>query len=80
MTSRGRCQAGGGAPAPVAVTLAAVLRVNQRRAALAERQARSSSLARLVSFTGLHRAADAAVVAQVRILRRDLGLSPPESS
>ena len=37
-------------------------------------------MAGLVSFTGLHRAADAAVEAQVRILRRDLGLPPPESS
>lgn len=43
-------------------------------------QARSSSVTTLVSFTGLRRAADAAVEARVRIIRRALGLRPPESS
>jgi hypothetical protein len=43
-------------------------------------QARSTSLTGLVSFTGRHRAADAAVEVQVRILRRALGLPPPDDS
>jgi hypothetical protein len=65
---------------PVATTARAVIRASQRRAALTGQQARSSSLARLASFTGVHRAADAAVGARVRILRQALGLPPPESS
>lgn len=98
MTSWGRCQAGGGARAPVARTLAAVLAVLAALAAgcapvhrtagagqrgspgASQPGARSSSVTGLVSFTDLHRAADAAVEAQVRILRRALGLPPPESS
>jgi hypothetical protein len=67
-------------PPRIAPSARALIRVNQRRAALAQRQASSSSVAGLVSFTRLHLAADAAVEAQVRILRRDLGLPPPESS
>ena len=67
-------------PPRIASTAQALIRVNERRAALTERQARSSSVTRLVSFTGLHRAADAAVEAQVRTIRRALDLPPPESS
>ncbi len=67
-------------PARIAPTALALIRDNQRRAALTDQQARSSSVTGLVSFTGRHRAADAAVEAQVRILRRALGLPPPESS
>jgi hypothetical protein len=67
-------------PPPIATTARALIWANQRRAALTARQARSPSLARLVSFNGLHRAADAAVEAQVKILRRALGLPPPETS
>jgi len=67
-------------PPPIATTARALIRVNERRGALTQQQARSSSVARLVSFTGLHRAADAAVEVQVRILRRDLGLPPPKNS
>jgi hypothetical protein len=67
-------------PPPIATTARALIRANQRPAALTDEQARSSSVARLVSFTGRHRAADAAVEAQVRILRRALRLPPPESS
>jgi hypothetical protein len=59
-------------PAPLASTVRALIGANQRRAALTGKQARSVSLARLVSFTGRPRAADAAVEAQVRILRRAL--------
>ncbi|HEX9354020.1 MAG TPA: hypothetical protein VF933_09425 [Streptosporangiaceae bacterium] len=67
-------------PPPLAATALALIRANERRAALTGAQARSSSVARLVSFDGRHRAADAAVEAQVRILRRDLGLPPPADS
>jgi len=67
-------------PPPIATTARALIRANQRRAALTAEQARSSSLARLISFTGLHRAADAAVETEVKILRRALGLPPPETS
>jgi len=67
-------------PARIVPTALALIRANQRRAALTDQQAESSSVTGLVSFTGRHRAADAAVEAQVRILRRALGLPPPESS
>jgi hypothetical protein len=67
-------------PARIVPTALALIRANQRRAALTDQQAKSSSVTGLVSFTGRHRAADAAVEAQVRILRRALGLPPPESS
>jgi hypothetical protein len=61
----------------LATTSLALIRANERRASLTGSQARSSSVTELLSFDGLHRAADAAVEAQVRILRRDLGLPPP---
>jgi hypothetical protein len=67
-------------PLNVAATARALSRANQSRITLTEGQARSSSAAGLVSFTGRHRAADAAVAIQVRIIRRELGLSPPETS
>jgi hypothetical protein len=67
-------------PARITPTALALIRANQRRAALTDQQARSSSVTGLVSFTGRHRAADAAVETQVRILRRALGLPPPDSS
>lgn len=67
-------------PPPIATTARALIRVNERRASLTEQQARSSSLTRLVSFTALHRAADAAVEAQVRMLRHALHLPPPANS
>jgi len=67
-------------PPPLASTARALIQANQRRAVLTGQQARSTSLTGLVSFTGRHRAADAAVEAQVRILRRALGLPPPDDS
>jgi len=47
---------------------------------LTVQQAASTSLTGLASFTARHRAADAAVEAQVRILRRALHLPPPANS
>ena len=67
-------------PPPIAVIAGALARANQVRAALTGRQARSSTLTGLLSFTSRHRAADAAVEAQVRIIRRALGLPPPQTS
>jgi len=67
-------------PPQIAATARALIRANQRRAALAGRQARSSSVTGLLSFASRHRAADAAVEAQVRIIRRALGLPTPQAS
>ena len=67
-------------PPPIAVTARALARANQARAALTAGQARSSTITALLSFTSRHRAADAAVEAQIRIIRRALGLPPPQTS
>jgi hypothetical protein len=67
-------------PPRIAVTAHALVVANQRRAALAGQQARSTSVTGLLSFDSRHRAADAAVEAQVRIIRRALGLRPPQTS
>jgi hypothetical protein len=58
----------------------ALVRANERRAELAILQAGSPSLATLQSFTGRHQSADAAVEAQVKAIRRALGLPPPKTS
>lgn len=58
----------------------ALIRANQNRAELTGRQARSATITALQSFTGRHRAADAAVEVQVRVIRRALGLPPPSNS
>ena len=67
-------------PSRIAATTRALIQANERRAALTGQQARSSSASGLLSFAGRHRAADAAVEAQVRIIRRELGLPPPQTS
>lgn len=67
-------------PPPVAATARALVHANERRAELAVRQAGSPSLAALQSFTRRHRSADAAVEAQVKAIRRALGLPPPSTS
>jgi hypothetical protein len=67
-------------PPRIAAAARALIRANQRWAALAGREARSLSAAGLLSFAGRHRAADAAVEARVRIIRRALGLPPPQAS
>jgi hypothetical protein len=67
-------------PPPAAVTARALVRANERRAELAVRQAGSPSLAALQSFTRRHQSADAAVEAQVKAIRRTLGLPPPKTS
>ncbi len=67
-------------PPQVDATARALVAVNQRRVALTERQAQSGSTAALLSFTSSHKSADAAVEAEVRIIRRQLGLPPPDNS
>jgi len=67
-------------PRQIAADARALVRANQSRVALTELQARSTSIARLRSFTSQHKAADAAVEVQVKIIRRDLGLPPPSTS
>jgi hypothetical protein len=67
-------------PRRIAVTVRALIQANARRITLTLRQARSSSVTGLLSFADRHRAADAAVEAQVRVIRGDLGLPPPSDS
>lgn len=67
-------------PPAIAVTARALIQANARRITLTLRQARSSSIAALLSFAHRHQAADAAVEAQVKVIRRDLGLPPPSDS
>jgi len=64
-------------PAAIEALARALVRVNQSRAALTDQQTHSTSLAQLRSFDGLHKVADAAAEAQVRFIRRALGLPPP---
>ena len=67
-------------PPWIAVMARATIRANQSRAALADREARSASLARLHSYAARHRAADASVEFGVRLIRQALGLPPPSES
>jgi hypothetical protein len=67
-------------PPAIAAIARAMIRANQARGALTARQARSASLARLRSFDQRHRAADAAVEVQVRLIRKALHLPPPSTS
>jgi hypothetical protein len=64
-------------PQSVASIARALILANEQRGALTARQARSTSLARLRSFDARHRATDAAVEVQVRLLRKALHLPPP---
>ena len=67
-------------PRAIETTARALIRVNEIRARLALRQAAAPSIRALLSFTATHNAADAEVEAQVRVIRRQLGLPPPETS
>ncbi|SRR6266700_3478964 len=66
-------------PPRIAAISRALIRVNQERAEMASLQAQSASLTQLRSFNRLHRAADAAVEAEVRLIRRALKLPPPDT-
>ena len=67
-------------PPSIAAIARAMIRANQARGALTARQARSASLAQLRSFDQRHKAADAAVEVQVRLIRKALHLPPPSTS
>jgi hypothetical protein len=67
-------------PPQIAPTARALVRSNLVRIALTTSQAQSTSLPRLRSFDRRHKAADAALEDQVRIIRRQLGLPPPATS
>lgn len=67
-------------PADVAELAWDLVQVNNHRIALTERQSHSATIAKLRAFDKRHKAADAAVEAQVRIIRADLGLPPPDNS
>lgn len=67
-------------PAAIAATARALVRVNNQRIALTAEQARAVTVAELLALNPGHRAADAAVEVQVRIIRRQLGLPPPAQS
>jgi hypothetical protein len=67
-------------PPRIAAIARALIQANQQRGALTARQARSTSLAQLRSFDQRHRASDAAVEVEVRLIRRALHLPPPSTS
>jgi hypothetical protein len=66
--------------APIAATARALVRVNNQRIALTTEQSRARTVSELLAFNARHRAADAAVEVQVRLIRKQLGLPPPENS
>jgi hypothetical protein len=67
-------------PPGIAATAEALIGANQSRIAVTERQANSRSIGACCPSSAGHRAADAGVEVQVRIMRRELGLPPPETS
>jgi hypothetical protein len=67
-------------PPAIAATADALIRVNEIRARLAEKQAQAQSIPKLLSFIDDHKMADAQVEAQVRAIRTQLGLPPPDTS
>jgi hypothetical protein len=67
-------------PPRIAAIARALIQANQQRGALTVRQARSTSLAQLRSFDQRHRASDAAVEVDVRLIRKALHLPPPSTS
>jgi len=67
-------------PAAVEAIARDVIQANQARGRVIARQARARTLARLQSFDARHKAADAAVEAQVKRIRQALHLPPPSGS
>lgn len=58
----------------------AVVQVNQRRIALTERQAGAGTLKAMTALDAQHRSADAELEFAVGVIRRQLGLPPPQPS
>ena len=67
-------------PASVEQQVQALVSANKLRIQLTQRQARATTLASLRAFDSQHKAADAAVEAPVRQIRRLLALPPPSTS
>ena len=67
-------------PAQIERQVQALVRANKLRVQLTQRQARATTLASIRVFDSQHKAADAAVEAPVRQIRRLLGLPPPATS
>lgn len=67
-------------PPAIASIARALIGANQHRILLTELEALSATIADLRTFASGHRAADAAVEVQVRLIRRALGLPPPSES
>jgi hypothetical protein len=67
-------------PPRIAATARAMIVDNTVRISLTLEQARAVSVAALLAFTARHKAVDAAVEVQARMIRRELGLPPPSTS
>jgi hypothetical protein len=67
-------------PASIEQQVQALVSANKIRIQLTQRQARATTLASLRAFDSQHKAADAAVEAPVRQIRRLLALPPPSTS
>ena len=66
-------------PPPVSTIAHLLVLANQDRIALTLQEAKATSVAGLATFRKRHAAADEAVERQVRLLRKLLGLPPPET-
>lgn len=69
-----------GFPPPVDVIAHLLILANQQRIALTLQEAKATSVTGLATFRKRHAAADEAVERQARLIRRLLGLPPPETS
>jgi hypothetical protein len=69
-----------GFPPPADVIAHLLILANQQRIALTLQEAKATSVAGLAAFRKRHAAADEAVERQVRLIRKLLGLPPPETS
>ena len=67
-------------PPPVDVIAHLLILANQQRIALTLQEAKATSVAGLAAFRKRHATADEAVERQVRLIRKLLGLPPPETS
>jgi hypothetical protein len=66
-------------PSPVSTIAHLLVLANQDRIALTLQEAKATSVAGLATFRQRHAAADEAVERQVRLIRKLLGLPPPET-
>jgi len=69
-----------GFPPPADVIAHLLILANQQRIALTLQEAKSTSVKGLATFRKRHAAADEAVERQARLIRKLLGLPPPETS